>query len=183
MGLGAEMGGCGVFGRENATCERVDAAVGDAVGLIGPSGRTGLAHTRHFLIAQGERGCREALIGLPIALPKEGSVCPMERRVVILGAAGRDFHNFNVCFRGETSDRVIAFTAAQIPDIAGRRYPPELAGPGYPEGIPVIPESELEKWVVEKKIDLVVFSYSDVSHNHVMDLASRAVARGANFEL
>ena len=107
----------------------------------------------------------------------------MERRVVILGAAGRDFHNFNVCFRGEMGDRVVAFTAAQIPDIAGRRYPPELAGPGYPEGIPVIPEDQLEKWIVEKKINLVVFSYSDVSHNHVMDLASRAVARGADFEL
>lgn len=107
----------------------------------------------------------------------------MERRVVILGAAGRDFHNFNVCYRGETSHRVVAFTAAQIPDIAGRRYPPELAGPGYPEGIPVIPEEQLEKCIVEKKADLVVFSYSDVSHNHVMDLASRAVAHGADFEL
>jgi predicted GTPase len=107
----------------------------------------------------------------------------MERRIIILGAAGRDFHNFNVCFRGEAGNRVVAFTAAQIPVIAGRRYPPELAGPGYPEGIPVVPEDQLEKLIVEKKADLVVFSYSDVSHNHVMDLASRAVAQGADFLL
>ncbi len=107
----------------------------------------------------------------------------MERRIIIMGAAGRDFHNFNVCFRGEAGDRVVAFTAAQIPDIAGRRYPPELAGPGYPEGIPVVPEDQLEKMIVEKKANLVVFSYSDVSHNHLMDLASRVVAKGADFQL
>jgi len=107
----------------------------------------------------------------------------MERRVIILGAAGRDFHNFNVCFRGEAGKRVVAFTAAQIPDIAGRRYPPELAGPRYPEGIPVIPEDQMEKWIAENGVNLVVFSYSDISHNGVMDLASRAVAKGADFLL
>lgn len=107
----------------------------------------------------------------------------MEHRVIILGAAGRDFHNFNVCFRGEAADRVVAFTAAQIPDIAGRRYPPELAGPGYPDGIPVVCEDQLERLIAEKGANLVVFSYSDVSHNHVMDLASRAVAKGADFLL
>ncbi|HVC00416.1 MAG TPA: GTPase, partial [Candidatus Dormibacteraeota bacterium] len=78
----------------------------------------------------------------------------MERRVIILGAAGRDFHNFNVCFRGEAGKRVVAFTAAQIPDIAGRRYPPELAGPRYPEGIPVIPEDQMEKWIAENGVNL-----------------------------
>lgn len=107
----------------------------------------------------------------------------MDRRIIILGAAGRDFHNFNVCFRGDPQQRVIAFTAAQIPDVAGRRYPPELAGSGYPEGIPIIAEDQLEKCIREKQVNLVVFSYSDVSHTHVMDLASRAVALGADFLL
>jgi predicted GTPase len=107
----------------------------------------------------------------------------MERRIILLGAAGRDFHNFNTCFRGEVADRVVAFTAAQIPDIAGRRYPAELAGPGYPDGIPVVPEDQLEKLIAEKKANLVVFSYSDLSHNQVMDIASRVVACGADFLL
>lgn len=107
----------------------------------------------------------------------------MERRIIILGAAGRDFHNFNVCFRGKADQRVVAFTAAQIPNISGRHYPTELAGPGYPEGIPVVPESELEKWITRQRVDLVVFSYSDVSHNEVMDLAARSVALGADFLL
>jgi predicted GTPase len=107
----------------------------------------------------------------------------MQRRVAILGAAGRDFHNFNVCFRKDPESRVIAFTAAQIPEIAGRRYPPELAGPLYPDGIPIVPEEQLEQLIVTQKVDLVVFSYSDVSHHHVMDLASRAIAAGADFLL
>jgi predicted GTPase len=107
----------------------------------------------------------------------------MQRRVAILGAAGRDFHNFNVCFRKDSECRVIAFTAAQIPEIAGRRYPPELAGPLYPDGIPIVPEEQLEQLIVTEKVDLVVFSYSDVSHHHVMDLASRALAAGADFLL
>lgn len=107
----------------------------------------------------------------------------MQRRVIILGAAGRDFHNFNVCFRNDPAYRVVAFTAAQIPDIGGRRYPPELAGPAYPEGIAVVPESQLEKLIEENQADMVVFSYSDLSHNAVMDLASRALAKGADFLL
>ena len=107
----------------------------------------------------------------------------MQRHVAILGAAGRDFHNFNVCFREDPQYRVIAFTAAQIPEIAGRRYPPELAGPLYPNGIPIVAEEQLEHLIVTEKVNLVVFSYSDVSHNQVMDLASRAIAAGADFLL
>lgn len=107
----------------------------------------------------------------------------MKRRVIILGAAGRDFHNFNMCFRKSPHDHVVAFTATQIPDIAGRVYPPELAGPSYPDGIPIVPEEKLEQLIREQFVDLVVFSYSDVSHNHVMDLASRANAAGADFLL
>jgi predicted GTPase len=107
----------------------------------------------------------------------------MRRRIVILGAAGRDFHNFNVCFRNSLNDQVVAFTATQIPNIAGRRYAAELAGALYPQGIPIVPEEDLERLIREGSANLVVFSYSDVSHNHVMDLASRAVAAGADFLL
>lgn len=107
----------------------------------------------------------------------------MKRRILILGAAGRDFHNFNVRFRHDPSVQVVAFTATQIPDIAGRVYPPELAGPNYPYGIPIDLESNLESLIREQEVDQVVFSYSDVSHNHVMDLASRASAAGADFLL
>lgn len=104
-------------------------------------------------------------------------------RVLILGAAGRDFHNFNVVFRRDPQYEVIAFTAAQIPNIEGRRYPPELAGELYPEGLPIYPEEELERLIEQYEIDQVVFSYSDVSHEHVMHVASRALARGADFRL
>lgn len=104
-------------------------------------------------------------------------------RTLILGAAGRDFHNFNVCFRGNPAYRVVAFTAAQIPTIERRLYPPELAGPGYEAGIPIFPEEELERLVREERIDLVVFAYSDVSHEHVMHRASVALAAGADFTL
>ncbi len=107
----------------------------------------------------------------------------MTSRIIILGAAGRDFHNFNVCFRDDPEAQVVAFTATQIPNIAGRRYPAELAGPRYPEGIPIVPEEDLERAIRHFKANQVVFSYSDVSHNHVMDLASRAVALGASFLL
>jgi len=106
-----------------------------------------------------------------------------ERTVVIMGAAGRDFHNFNCVFRGNKGVRVAAFTATQIPDIAGRVYPPDLAGPGYPRGIPIVPESELETVCRREKVTEVVFSYSDVSHQHVMEQASRAIAVGADFRL
>ncbi|HXJ15660.1 MAG TPA: cyclic 2,3-diphosphoglycerate synthase [Candidatus Polarisedimenticolia bacterium] len=107
----------------------------------------------------------------------------MQRRIAILGAAGRDFHNFNVCFRNDSDCRVVAFTAAQIPDIAGRRYPPELAGPLYPGGIPVVAEEELEQLITQDEVNTAVFSYSDVSHSHLMDLASRVIAAGADFLL
>ncbi len=107
----------------------------------------------------------------------------MTQRAVILGAAGRDFHNFNVHFRNNPDYQVVAFTAAQIPNIEGRRYPPELAGEGYPQGIPIEPEAELERIIREGQVDVAVFSYSDVSHQHVMALAGRAMAAGADFLL
>jgi len=104
-------------------------------------------------------------------------------RVLVLGAAGRDFHDFNVVYREDLRYEVVGFTATQIPGIAGRRYPAELAGPLYPEGIPIDPESRLEAICRERKVDQVVFAYSDVSHEHVMHLASRALACGADFLL
>jgi predicted GTPase len=105
------------------------------------------------------------------------------KKVLILGAAGRDFHNFNVLFRNNPDYQVVAFTATQIPDIAGRRYPPELAGRLYPEGIPIFEEKDMESLIAQHKIDAVVFSYSDVSHQTLMHLASRAVAANADFWL
>jgi len=104
-------------------------------------------------------------------------------RVLIMGAAGRDFHDFNVVYRGDPSVEVVAFTATQIPGIADRRYPPELAGEGYPAGIPIHPEAELETLIAELDVDTVVFAYSDVSHEQVMHAASRAMAAGADFKL
>ena len=106
-----------------------------------------------------------------------------KKRVLIMGAAGRDLHNFNVCFRDNEAFEVVGFTATQIPDIEGRLYPPELAGSLYPQGIPIYPEEDLEKLIVEKDIDIAVFSYSDVSHEYVMHRASRAIAAGADFLL
>jgi predicted GTPase len=106
---------------------------------------------------------------------------PMPARVLILGAAGRDFHNFNVLYRGNPDFEVVGFTATQIPNIDGRRYPPELAGEGYPDGIPIHPESELEDLIRSRQVDFVLFSYSDVTHEHVMHLGARAVAAGAAF--
>jgi predicted GTPase len=105
------------------------------------------------------------------------------QRVIILGAAGRDFHNFNTFFRGNPAYHVVAFTATQIPDIEGRRYPPELAGPPYDEGIPIVEEERLEELIREEKIDVAVFAYSDTSHLHVMHLASRVLAAGADYWL
>ncbi len=105
------------------------------------------------------------------------------QKVLILGAAGRDFHNFNVVFRRNPDFQVAAFTATQIPDIANRRYPPELAGPLYPQGIPIADEKEMERLIAEQEIDIVVFSYSDVAYPTVMHLASRAVAAGSDFWL
>ena len=107
----------------------------------------------------------------------------MKKRVLIMGAAGRDFHNFNVHFRDNEDYDVVAFTATQIPDIAGRAYPAELAGKLYPNGIPIESESELEKLIEEKKIDLVVFAYSDVTNQYVMERSSLVNAAGADFML
>lgn len=104
-------------------------------------------------------------------------------KVLIMGAAGRDFHNFNVVFRGNPAYEVVAFTAAQIPNIEGRKYPAELSGSLYPEGIPIYAEEELESLIESQGIDQVVFSYSDVSHEHVMHVASRVIAKGADFKL
>lgn len=102
-------------------------------------------------------------------------------KVVIMGAAGRDFHNFNVYFRNNSQYQVVGFTATQIPNIEGRLYPPSLAGIGYPEGIPIYPESELENIIKREKVDQVVFAYSDVSHEELMHKASAVLAAGADF--
>ncbi len=107
----------------------------------------------------------------------------MKRKALILGAAGRDFHNFNMFFRDNPQYEVAGFTATQIPNIAKRRYPPELAGKLYPKGIPIFEESELEALIAKHGIEEVYFSYSDVSHEYVMHLASRAQACGASFVL
>jgi predicted GTPase len=104
-------------------------------------------------------------------------------RVLIAGAAGRDFHNFNLVYRDRPEYEVVAFTATQIPNIDDRRYPAELAGSLYPEGIPILPESALEELVREHEIDSVVFAYSDVTHEHVMHVGSRALAAGASYHL
>jgi predicted GTPase len=105
------------------------------------------------------------------------------KRVVIAGAAGRDFHNFNVAFRGRDDFRVIAFTATQIPDIEGRVYPAALAGEGYPDGIPIVAEDELSELVQREEIDEVVFAYSDVTHEHVMHIGSTVLAASADYVL
>ncbi len=105
------------------------------------------------------------------------------KRILILGAAGRDFHDFNTVFRDDPKTTVVAFTATQIPGIAGRRYPAALAGARYPDGIPIVPEEELAGVIRAEKVDTCVFSYSDVTHEHVMHLASQCIATGADFLL
>lgn len=107
----------------------------------------------------------------------------MARRILIMGAAGRDFHNFNVAYRHDPSVEVVAFTATQIPFIDDRTYPAALAGPRYPAGIPIHDESEMPALVRSLAVDEVVFAYSDVSHEHVMHAASTALACGADFTL
>ncbi len=119
----------------------------------------------------------------PIASEPDGDARKDSRRVVILGAAGRDFHNFNTVFRDDPASIVVAFTAAQIPGIANRVYPPVLAGLRYPAGIPILPEAQLEDLCRAQRIDQVVFGYSDVTHAQVMHLASRALSVGADFIL
>ncbi|MBG0783447.1 MAG: GTPase [Bacteroidales bacterium] len=107
----------------------------------------------------------------------------MKKNVIIIGAAGRDFHNFNTYYRGNELYNVVAFTAAQIPDIDGRKYPKELAGDLYPEGIPIYAEEDLPKLIKDLKVDDCVFSYSDVPYNRVMGVSAIVNAAGANFVL
>ncbi len=107
----------------------------------------------------------------------------MKKNVLIIGAAGRDFHNFNTYYRGNEAYNVVAYTAAQIPDIDGRKYPKELAGDLYPEGIPIYAEDDLEKLIKDLKVDDCVFSYSDVPYQRVMAMSARVNAAGANFVL
>ena len=102
------------------------------------------------------------------------------KRVIIVGAAGRDFHNFNMVFRNSSDHEVVAFTAAQIPGIEGRTYPPELAGPRYPKGIPIFAERELPRLIKEMKADLAILSYSDLSYAELMHIGSSALAAGAS---
>jgi len=105
------------------------------------------------------------------------------KKIIIIGAAGRDFHNFNTCYRNHPDYKVVAFTAAQIPDIDGRRYPAELAGDGYPDGIPIFPQDDLEKLIREYGVDECVFSYSDVRYEFVMGISAKVNAAGAAFTL
>jgi predicted GTPase len=105
------------------------------------------------------------------------------KRIVICGAAGRDFHDFNTVYRDDGETQVVAFTATQVPGIDRRRYPASLAGPRYPDGIPIVPEAELEALCRRERVDTVVFAYSDVSHEEVMHVASRALAAGCSFDL
>jgi predicted GTPase len=105
------------------------------------------------------------------------------RRVIVMGAGGRDFHDFNLLFRDDPETRVVAFTAAQIPGIAGRRYPPSLAGPLYPDGIPIHAEEDLSSLIDSEGVDEVVLAYSDLSHTEVMHKASTVLAAGADFRL
>ena len=104
-------------------------------------------------------------------------------RVLIMGAAGRDFHNFNTYFRDREEYEVVAFTATQIPYIDDRKYPAELAGKLYPDGIPIVDQADLVDLIWEEQIDAAIFAYSDISHVDLMHIASTCIAAGANFEL
>jgi len=106
-----------------------------------------------------------------------------KKRVIIMGAAGRDFHNFNVFFRDNPDYEIVCFTATQIPDIYGRKYPPELSGKLYPKGIDIYPEENLRKLIIENKIDMVIFAYSDLPNNVVMNRSALVNAAGADFVL
>jgi len=107
----------------------------------------------------------------------------MKRKVIIMGAAGRDFHNFNTFYRDNNDYEVVAFTATQIPDIEGRKYPSELAGENYPDGIPIYPEEKLTELIKKNDIDEVVFAYSDVKHEYVMSKGSEVMAAGADYKI
>ena len=115
--------------------------------------------------------------------PQYASHRPPRRRVLIMGAAGRDFHNLLCCYRDDPQTDVVAFTAAQIPHIAERRYPASLAGPGYPEGIPIYPETALDALIATLHVDEVVFAYSDIANQTLMTLAQTVLAAGAAFTL
>ncbi len=119
-------------------------------------------------------------INTPLATKKSTE---MKKNVIIIGAAGRDFHNFNTCFRDNGNYNVVAFTAAQIPDIDGRKYPAELAGALYPDGIPIYAEEDLTRLIGEERVDDCVFSYSDVTYQKVMSMSALVNAAGANFVL
>ncbi len=106
-----------------------------------------------------------------------------KKRILIMGAAGRDFHNFNTVYRGNKNTNVVAFTATQIPNIAGRKYPAKLAGKLYPRGIPIFPETDLVRLIKKYRVEEVVFAYSDVSFQTVMEKASLVIASGADFTL
>ncbi len=110
-------------------------------------------------------------------------MCAKMKKIIIMGAAGRDFHNFNIYFRDNKRYEVVAFTATQIPGIENRRYPGLLAGKNYPEGIPIYNEESLERLIVENDIDEVIFAYSDISHAELMHKASKVIANGADFKL
>jgi len=103
--------------------------------------------------------------------------------ILIMGAAGRDFHNFNTVYRNDSNFEVVAFTATQIPNIEGRVYPPVLCGELYPDGIPIYAEKGLSRLIKELNVDDVVFSYSDISHEYIMHIASEVLKCGANFKL
>lgn len=122
----------------------------------------------------------KAIIGAVPATLTNASVTPVQR-VVILGAAGRDFHNFNVYFRDNPNYVVVAFTATQIPNISGRRYPSVLAGPRYPQGIPIVHESELAHLIATEQVDFAHFAYSDVRYEQVMQVGAKAMAAGAGY--
>ena len=107
----------------------------------------------------------------------------IKQRILIMGAAGRDFHNFNVFFRDKEDFKVVAFTATQIPDIAGRKYPVQLSGPLYPDGIPIFPEEDLPQLIEKYRVNQVILAYSDLPHQYVMDRASLVLANGADFRL
>ena len=107
----------------------------------------------------------------------------IKQNILIMGAAGRDFHNFNVFFRDKEDFKVVAFTATQIPDIAGRKYPAQLSGPLYPDGISIFPEEDLPQLIEKYRVDQVILAYSDLPHQYVMDRASLVLANGADFRL
>src|SRR5215469_6269358 len=106
-----------------------------------------------------------------------------QQKIIIIGAAGRDFHNFNTFYRDNSAYEVVAFTAAQIPNIAGRKYPAELAGSLYPKGIPIHVQDDLEKLIKDLGVDECVFAYSDATYNAVMGVGAKVNAAGADFKM